>query len=345
MKVAVNIRPLKTEHNTRGIGNYTRNLIAALKQRGIDVVEFEDQKEINSADLVHYPYFDLFKISLPLFKKYPTVVTIHDVTPLIFPEHYPPGFKGSLLNILQKISLYDAKAIVTDSYSSKKDIQKKLSIPEDKIFPVYLAPSKEFKQIQNSKMLKEVSKKYNLPADFLIYFGDVNWNKNLVNIASACDKLGVDLVMIGSNFSKTIISTHPELASFKEFLKKFQSNKNIHLKGFIEENDLVCIINLAKGSILTSFYEGFGLPIVESQACGVPVVTSDTSSMPEVAGKGALYVDPFDVGSIVAKIKLLLSDEHLRNELIEKGFENIKRFSWNKTAEETTEVYKYALSG
>ncbi len=345
MKVAIDVKPLKTEHNIRGIGSYTRNLIEALRQRGIGVVEFEDQNSIGSVDLIHYPYFDLFKMSLPWFKKFPTVVTIHDVIPLIFPKHYPPGLKGSFLNIFQKMSLGNTEAIITDSYSSKKDIQRRLGISESKTFPIYLAPSKQFRQIQNRETLKKVSKKYNLPRDFLVYFGDVNWNKNLINIASACDRLGIDLVMIGSNFSKTTTSAHPELIYFKEFLEKFKSNKHIHLKGFIEESDLICIINLAKGSILASFYEGFGLPIVESQACGTPVITSNTSSMPEVAGDGALYVDPFDVESIIDKIKLLLKDGFLRNKLTKKGLENVKRFSWSKTAEETVEVYKYVVNG
>lgn len=342
MKIGINVRNLKEGHEKRGIGSYTKNLITSLREKGVLVIEFDKLSELQDVDLVHYPNFDFFKASLPIIKKFPTVVTVHDVIPLLFPEHYPSGVKGKLSFIKQKISLRSVDCIITDSYSSKKDIEKKLRIKEEKIFPIYLAPSKEFRKINDEKKLMEVSKKYNLPKEFVIYYGDVNWNKNLYGIAEACEAVKINLVMVGNNF-KTEVSEHPELSPYIKFLNKFKDSPIVHLKGFMPTEDLVCTINLAKVSILASFYEGFGLPILEAAACGTPVITSPISSMKEVGGEGVLYVDPYKIFSIENGIRKVINDSSLSKKLVSKGLENLKRFSWTRCAEETIEVYKYVL--
>lgn len=342
MKIGINVRNLREGHKKRGIGIYTKNLILSLKDKNVVVVEFENLSELNDVDLVHYPSFDFFCQTLPIFKKYPTVVTIHDVIPLLFPEHYPPGIKGKINFLRQKLSLQNVNSIITDSKSSKKDIEKKLNIKEEKIFPIYLAPSKEFKKINDKKKLEAVSRKYNLPTEFVLYYGDINWNKNLSGIAESCEILKFNLVMIGNKF-QTQVSDHPELASYKKFIEKFRDNPLVHLKSFMPTEDLVCVINLAKLSMLASFYEGFGLPIIESQACGTPVIASPISSMVEVGGESVLYVDPYNISSIEGGIRKILNDPKLSKKLTEKGFKNVKRFSWSRCAEETIEVYKYVL--
>lgn len=342
MKIGISVRNLKEGHDKRGIGNYIKNLISSLSEKGILVVEFEKVSELKDVDLVHYPSLDFFKPTLPFFKKFPTVVTIHDVIPLLFPQHYPPGFRGKINLLKQKISLKNLSCIITDSYSSKKDIENKLGIKEEKVFPIYLAPSSEFKKINNKKSLDRVSKKYNLPEEFVIYYGDINWNKNLYGIARSCEATKINLVMIGNNFTTKVLN-HPELVPYKKFLNRFQESPFIHLKGFMPVEDLVCTINIAKISILASFYEGFGLPIVESQACGTPVITSPISAMKEIGGEGVLYVDPYNNSSIEEGIRKLLDDSKFVKGLVQKGFENVKRFSWSRCAEETIEVYKYAL--
>lgn len=342
MRIGISVRNLKEGHDKRGIGNYIKNLISSLREKGILVVEFEKLSELKGVDLVHYTSLDFFKGTLPFFKKFPTVVTIHDVIPLLYPQHYPPGFKGKINLLKQKLSLKNLSCIITDSYSSKKDIENKLGIKEEKVFPIYLAPSSEFKKINNKKSLNRVSKKYNLPEEFVIYYGDINWNKNLYGIANSCEATKINLVMVGNNFT-TKVSNHPELAPYNKFLNRFQTSPFIHLKGFMPVEDLVCTINIAKISILASFYEGFGLPIVESQACGTPVITSPISAMKEIGGEGVLYVDPYNNSSIEEGIRKLLDDPKLAESLVQKGFENVKRFSWSRCAEETIEVYKYAL--
>ncbi|MDO8619187.1 MAG: glycosyltransferase family 1 protein [Candidatus Daviesbacteria bacterium] len=344
MKVGFNILPLKTGHNVRGVGTYTRNILDQLKELSdIEIIEFEDINKINDVDLVYYPFFDLFQHSLPIKKKFPTVVMIHDVIPLIFPQYYPAGVRGSINLLLQKLSLKNVKAIITNSQTSKNDIAKYLNVPLEKIYPVYLSIGDNFKVIKTQETLEKIKEKYNLPDEFALYIGSTNWNKNLLNLAKACVQASTNLVLIGAGFSQRDNLDHPELRPLKFFLKEFEGNKLIKILGFIEEDDLVSIINISNMLLLPSFYEGFGLPILEAQACGVPVITSSVSSVPEVAGEGALLVNPEKIDEIEKAIKILTKDNLKREYLIKKGFENVSKFSWEKTADETIRVFKLAL--
>lgn len=344
MKIGIFKPANETDHNFRGIGGYTNKLIEALGQiNSVQIQEFSDINKLEDVDLVHYPFFDFFKMSLPLFKKYPSVITIHDVIPLIFPRFYPPGLKGLIAFNYQKMALKNIEAIITDSLGSKKDLIKVLKIPEKKIFPISLAPDERFKKIKDPEILRKIKVRFNLPGTFVLYVGDVNWNKNLISIAKACKKAGVDLVLVGRNFIEKKVINHPELKTYQKFLDEFSKDPMIHFTGFVLTDELVAIMNLAKATILASFYEGFGLTILESQSCGTPVITSAVSSMPEVAGEGAILVDPNNINSLTDAIKAIISDYQKRNLLIRKGLENVKGFSWVKTAEETLEVYKYVL--
>lgn len=340
MKVAIHTFPPGSEHEKRGIGAYTRHLIDSLRDiNGLKLQEFHKLSEVIAADLVHYPYFDLFFNTLPFVKKFPTVVTIHDVTPLIFGRHYPPGIKGGWNLKLQKLSLKNTEHIITDSNSSKKDISKFLNIKDSKIFVVYLAPDKKFGQIKDKDRLDYVKKKYNLPKRFALYVGGVNWNKNLAGLTKACIDTNMDLCLIGNDFENKENLNHPELKSYSEFLNKYYKHPLVHTLGFVEDYDVIGILNLSRMLLLPSFYEGFGLTVLEAQACGTPVVTSNVSSMPEVAGDGALYVDPYDIAGIAVKINELDTDEKLQKKIIKKGFENVKKFSWRETARQTFDIY------
>lgn len=344
MKVAFCISPLSNNHNVRGIGAYTRNLLDSLKLYSrLQIQEFSNIQEIKSVDVIHYPFFDLFQSSLSINKKIPTVITIHDVIPLAYPNHYPPGVKGSLHKFLQKRSLKNVTAIITDSQYSKESITKYLGVPEDKIFPVALAPASHFHEITNTDELEKIKHKYNLPKKFALFTGSVNWNKNLLNLSAAVLKAGVDLVLVGKSFEEKNNLEHPEMKSFKEFLGIYSDNPKIHILGFVNDKDLVSVTNLAELVLLPSFAEGFGLPILEAQICGVPVVTSNISSMPEVAGKGALMVDPNSIGDIFRAITKIIDNKEVREELIKEGFKNVKRFSWKKVVQETIEIYEKAV--
>ncbi len=345
IKVALDTSPLVSGHKSRGIGFYTKNLLAAMEKNStIQVREFEKIDQLEDADIIHYPYFDLFQQTLPFRKKLPTVVTIHDVIPLEFPQHYPSGVRGSMNNFLQKISLKNVAAVLTDSKFSQQEIIKYLGVPKEKVFPVYLAPAAHFHQIKDQNVLKNTQQEFQLPEKFALFSGGANYNKNLLNLTEATLKAGLDLVVVGKSFETRENLNHPELSTFAEFLKKYVDNPLVHMLGFVEDADLVAIMNLATVLLLPSFAEGFGLTILEAQICGTPVITSNISSMPEVAGEGAILVDPYSVANISKAIEEIVTDKTVAEDLRKKGFENVSKFSWEKTTEETIQVYEKVIS-
>lgn len=344
MKVGINSLSLSLGHTSRGIGVYTRNLIAALMEEGVEVEEFATLKELGRVDVVHYPFFDLSRPTLLIPKGTPTVVTIHDVTPLVFPQHYPLGIKGKVALLRQKISLRKAAAVITDSLNSKQDIEKYLGVADERIFPIHLAASDKYKLIKDQRALDLVKKKYDLPEKFVIYIGDVNWNKNLLGVGQGAMAANIDLVLVGKSFENRANLSHPEMNSFKDFLEQFGDNPRVHILGFVADEDLVGVLNLSSVLLLPSFYEGFGLSILEAQACGVPVVTSPVSSIPEVAGDGALYVDPYDSQQIAQSINRIIKDATLADKLVAAGLKNSQKFSWRLSAKRTIEVYQNVAS-
>lgn len=339
MKIAVDISSMHSFSKTRGIGIYAQNLVKALNKYTDIEASLVETKGEKKFDLIHYPYFDLFDTTLPLIKKSPTVVTIHDCIPLLFPDHYPPGIKGEIKNKIQRYSLRSVDAVITDSLSSKRDIEKVLNINSEKIFVVPLAPPPAYKKIEDKKRLEKLKKKFGLSDVFALFIGGVNWNKNLLNMAQACIEAKIPLVLVGAAFKNKENLHHPELNAFRVFLRGFGNNPLIKILGYLEEDDLVGVTNLASLTLLPSFYEGFGLSILQSQLCGTPVITSNTSSMPEVAGEGAIFVDPNSIESIKAGIKKALKSGE-REVLIKKGFENASKYSWEKTTKMTVDVYK-----
>lgn len=344
MKVAINSQPLASGHQVRGIGFYTKNLITSLRAENVEVQEFNQESKVQWADIIHYPFFDLFKKTLPSSHKFPTVVTVHDVIPLKYPTKYPAGIRGKINNIFQIRSLKKVSAIITDSKASLEDINKYLKVPKEKIETIYLGVDNKFRQIEDSKLLNPVLQQYRLPAKFALYVGNVNWNKNILNMTQACLDAQIDLVIVGKSFTERNNLNHSELKSFRLFLEKYSNNPNINILGFVPDEDLILLYNLATLTILVSFDEGFGLPILESQACGTPVITSNCSSMPEVAGEGAILVDPNNNQEITQRIVGILSDQKLSNRLVELGLDNAKKFSWESTAGKTIKVYQKILS-
>lgn len=343
MKLAINTLPLSNTHSTRGVGIYTKNLLEELRKvSNLTIQEFNDPRDVKEADIVHYPYFDLFQNTLPFIKKFKTVVTIHDVTPLVFPEHYPLGVKGTFGKFMQQLSLSNISGVITDSLSSKEDIIKILKVDGSEVFPVYLAASSDYKKINTG--LEEIKYKYNLTDTFNLYVGNVNWNKNILGIVESSIAAGIDLYLVGKSFQSKDNIDHPELRSYKEFLTRYERHPLIHVLGYVEQPDLVKLMNLASVFLYPSFYEGFGMPVLEAQACGVPVITSNVSSLPEVARQGAILIDPHKTEELTAAIKKVLADKVGRAKLVKEGFENTKRFSWKKTAQETFQVYEQILS-
>lgn len=348
MKVAIDISPLKSAHQFRGIGAYTKNLIKALQL--IKVADFEivlvEKGEIpKDCDLIHYPYFDLFFMTLPLVRKKKTMVTIHDTTPLVFPEHYPPGIKGRLRLKAQKLALKTASGVIADSKNSKKDIAQYLDYSKEKIYVVYLAAADIFQPIKETKQLEKVKKKYKLPNQFILYVGDVNYNKNILSLVKACKSIKIPLVIVGKQaVQKEFDKSHIENQPLVQLIKLYGKDPKVIRVGFVPDEDLVALYNLATIYCQPSFYEGFGLPVLEAMACGTPVVTSKKASLPEITGKAAVFVDPYDINDIANGLTVAIDDEDLREDLIARGLKQAKKFSWEQVANETYKVYQKVLA-
>lgn len=351
MKVAINILPLQSAHKTRGIGYYTSHLLRSFKQdKSVDVQEFTKLNKVKDANVIHYPWFDLFFHTLPVRRRFPTVVTIHDVMPLVFPQHYLVGLKGKINFALQKIALNSCKYIITDSKTSKEDIVKFLKIAEKKVVVIPLAADPQFEVLQNSSALLHVKRQYNLPDRFLLYVGDANWVKNLPFLingfrelidSAACDD--VKLVLIGGVFLKDVEGIdHPELESLKQvnkLIKQYGLKNKVIRPGQVTQTQLIAFYNLATIYVQPSIYEGFGLPVLEAFSCGAPVICSNQGSLPEVGGDAAIYFDPSRPKEFIAILREVLADNSLQNKLSKSGLKQAAKFSWKKVMEETKSVY------
>lgn len=342
MKVAL-VQPPLSGHATRGTGSYTDQLIKALKQMkdrvDVQLIQFTDSQD--RFDLIHYPYFDPFFLTLPLFKKKPTIVTVHDLIPLKFSDHFPKGIKGTIKWYIQKLSLLSTSAIVTDSYASQKDILQFTWIPKEKIHVVHLAAGEEFQKVKDMRILQSVRRKYHLTDDFILHVGDVNYNKNIIGLIRAFHIVHkqnpkLQLVLVGKGFQQT----SPQLVELLKLAKNLKIQQYIRRLGHVSLHDLIALYNLARVYVQPSFAEGFGLPVLEAFVCGCPVVASKTTSLPEIVGEAGSLIDPGSSRIIANAIMVISLNERKRNGLIQKGFIQVKQFSWEKCAKETATVYK-----
>lgn len=354
VKIAIDISPLAVGHNlqhrVRGTGFYLENLKTALlkyypKNKYIFFVQGDNlPKDI---DIVHYPYFEPFFLTLPFLKKNKWVVTVHDLTPFVFPKYFPRGLKGEIKWRIQKMMLRKVNAIITDSQSSKNDIIKYADIDNSKIQVIYLAAGNEFKKIKMSEERKQsLRNKYGLPQQFVLYVGDATWNKNLPRLIEGIKKINVTLVLVGKALAESLEKIDLTNPWNQDLIKVYETTKNdkrIIKLGFVSIENLISLYNLATLFVMPSLYEGFGLPILEAMSCGCPIVTSKEGSIPEVTSDAAFYVDAYDVNSIANGIGEVFFNIGLQNKLSEKGLKQAKKFSWQKTAKETTVLYeKYA---
>lgn len=348
MRVLIDTSPLNSGHAIRGIGTYTRELVEHLEQ--LDEVEIVrstilGEGEKAKADITHYPFFDLFFNTLPMAFSRPTVVTIHDVIPLKFPEQYPPGVKGKIRFEKQKMALRTANGIITDSNASKQDIEKLLGISEDKIHVVYLAANPDLKA-QKEAVIKRVKKTYDLPNKYVLYVGDINYNKNIPQLIKMVKYLSDDihLVCLGKNFVEqdipewNWIETQLALSNVTDRVK-FITNVLTD-----SDDDLAAIYSGAQCYVQPSLYEGFGLPVLEAMQCRTPVVSTKVSSLVEVAGDHAVYTGP-EAAELAKGVEEVLSwTKTKRAEKIRAAYKWSQIFSWKKTAKDTFSVYKNILN-
>ncbi|MBU1327480.1 glycosyltransferase family 4 protein [Patescibacteria group bacterium] len=350
MKIAIDISPLKSGHGQRGVGKYTKSLIEALEKyekRNTYILFTRGQNIPKNADLVHYPYFDPFFLTLPFRKTKPTLVTVHDVIPLVFPDKFPAGLRGNLKWQAQKVSLKGAARIITDSNSSKRDIVRITGVNGKRIDVVYLAPPAAYKLIKDKIILRKVRRKYKIPESFIIYTGDVNWNKNISGLLHAFSRLSTfdfristNLVLVGSSFLNLSLA---EAREINTLIDNLRLNNRIIRPGYVSEDDLVCLYSQALCLVQPSHYEGFGLPVLEAMACGCPSVVANNSSLSEIAGPSIL-VDANDVQSIAMGMEKVISmSDTERLNMVRLGIEWSSLFTWKKVAESTATSYESVL--
>lgn len=345
MKVMVDVRQLASGNAHRGVGSYTRLLVSELEQLpDIELIKpISDHltQRREKPDIIHYPFFDLFFPTLPFHFITPGVVTIHDVIPLKFPQYYPRGKRGSIMFRRQLLALKTVSAIITDSLSSKTDIVASLGCSEDKVSVISLAAHPGFKQ-SSPEEVKETLKNNNLPSEYVLYVGDINYNKNIPQLIKAVKFLpdSVHLVCVGKNFFSQPI---PEWQWIEVQLALSGVAERVHFVTTILQDQIQQLSALYSGAIAyiqPSLYEGFGLPILEAMKCRTPVVSTPLSSLPEVAGEHAIYVQP-DAEAIAGGVREVMDwSKTKRIQVTRAAAQWADHYSWTKTAKETVEVYK-----
>ena len=292
------------------------------------------------ADLAHVPYW-----GGPLRSPLPLVVTVHDLTPLLVPQ-YRRSLQARLYNSLVSASARGANHIITDSFASKLDIVDHLGMQERDITAIYLATDARFTPDENSLVDLAVLRKYDLPDFYILYLGGYEIHKNISTLLHAytyvARALGEDypLVLAG----KKPMTTSKHYPDYAAYIQRVGLEKFVRWIGFVDEEDKPVLYRNAETFVFPSRMEGFGLPPLEAMACGTPVVTTDSASLPEVVGDAAFAVSADDAREMAGAIIATVLQDNLRAELVKKGLEQAKRFSWQTTATETALVYDQVLA-
>jgi glycosyltransferase involved in cell wall biosynthesis len=296
----------------------------------LDVVAGGQHGALGKIDVFWSPHINFSSFS----KNCKKMLTVHDLSFLIYPEFFSArkNFWHRFLGLKKLIK--ESDIVVAISESTKRDIIKFFNVQESGIIVVYPGIDERFKKMDKENILA-VKNKYNLPDNFIFSIGNLEPRKNIAGLIrafdSASDSLGdYSLVIAGGKGWKN-----------KEILSAFGKAKNkdkIKNLGYVDDVDRPALYNLAKMFVYPSFYEGFGLPILESMACGCPVITGDASSLPEAAGDAALLVDVSNEKAIERAIISLGSNENLQSCFSEKGLEQAMKFRWKKAAEEYVRI-------
>jgi glycosyltransferase involved in cell wall biosynthesis len=282
-------------------------------------------------DLVHQPAN--FGAALP-WK--PMVLTVHDLSFL----HHPEWFRWDRALYYRhaiKSSVCRATRIIADSQATANDLAELLRYPESRIDVIPLGVREEFRPAA-AEACAEARDRYHLPERFYLYVGTLEPRKNLARLVEAWSRVagdGVpDLVLAGRQGWK--------IGPLKRAIAESPYRARIHCPGYIAASDLPAVLTAAHAFVWPSLFEGFGLPPLEAMACGTPVLTSNTSSLPEVVGRAALTVDPLDAEAIADALKRIAEDSNLRRTLQDSGFARALQFTWARTAQLTVAAYQKA---
>jgi len=262
-----------------------------------------------------------------------TVTTVHDFSAVLYKEYHPKERIEYFEKFFFK-NIYKSDLIITGSEFTKQEILQRLDFEEEQVKVIYHGIDHKLFKIYDDLTLS-----FNLPKQFIFSVGSIEPRKNLIGLLNAYN-------MLDDTYKEEYSLV---LAGFKgwknqEIMNLIEKNKDyIHYLGFISDEDLAKTYNLASLFVYPSFYEGFGLPPLEAMACGTPVITSDISSLPEVGGEAVVYCDPHDINDIKKKIEFVLSDKKLQKDMVGKGLQRAKMFTWEKSAQEHLKVFNEVL--
>ena len=365
MRVAIDARKL----HDFGIGTYIRNLLRTLARldRDTEYVLLLQQTDLHvpghlgpnfrgvlersanysMREQLHIPYVlmrerpDVYHAPhyvLPVAVPCRSVVTIHDTIHLMFPQYLPNRAAYAYARSLMWAAARRADRILTVSASSKRDILHYFNVPPEKIEVVYNALDERFGAEPRPEEIARVRERFQLDHGFVLYAGNIKPHKNLVRLIDAFEGLRRDgfeelkLLIIGDEISKW--------PALRRAVHKYKLHKHVRFLGFLSDETLAVLYRLAAVFVFPSLYEGFGLPPLEAMASGTPVVTSNVSSLPEVAGDAAVLVDPYDAMDIKDGIKRVLTDPALAAEMRRKGLLRAREFSWERSVARTLAIYR-----
>lgn len=356
MKIALDIQT--TLGQPTGFGFYVSNLVDNLqKEKGAHellLIRPKTEKDFSTpqrfmwdqttlpklaksgkADLLHQPCF-----SAPFCFKGPVVVTIHDIISILFPENIPFASR-MFYSKWMPFSYRKATQIITISDSTKADIQSILKIPEDKITVIPLAVDERFQSEVLANDVSRVKKKLNLPEHYILHVGTLEPRKNLGFLIEVFAKA----LEQNQNKNLSLVITGKKGWYYEGLFKKVEElnlGEKVIFTGYIDDGDKPALYKGARMFAFPSLYEGFGLPPLEAMASGVPVISSNTSSMPEVVGEAGILLSPKNKNAWVDAISQVHNDSELRENMIRKNKVQVSKFSWAKSAKKTIEVYQKA---
>ena len=341
-----------TGHNKSGKLSFrliksTQKKLDLSNRAGFPPMEFYGFK----ADVFHCPDF-----LIPPTLNNKIILTIHDLAFIRFPQFNFDWFVKKYTNLVRR-NANTAAGIIADSQSTKNDIVEFFAVKEDKITVVHLAGDEVFRKLNAGEIDHSVAAKYKVTKKFILSTGTIEPRKNYVTLIKAFNRLksenrakigsGIDnsggpsstvstgdlqLVIVG----RTGWMSEPAIAEYNNSPFK----DDIILAGRLSDAELLQMYNMAELFVYPSVFEGFGLPVVEAMQCGLPVIASNSSSIPELVDDKRLLFDPIDEGGILDKIKFVLDDDTLKAKLSEESLKNAAKFSWKNTAQKTLEVYR-----
>lgn len=282
-------------------------------------------------DIIHSPFYTVPEEYLGKI-----IVTVHDLSFIRYPEFHTPENREFCFRQLEKIKK-QADCVITVSEFSKKELMEIGGIDERRIRVIHEAAAPIFKPAKGKNKFKKILKKFGIHKKFILYAGSIEPRKNLKILIRALaqvleNKIDCVLVLAGGTSWLT--------TELKEEISNLGLGDKVIFTGYVTDEELLGLYNLAQVFVYPSIYEGFGLPVLEALASGCPVIASNTSSLPEIVGDAALLIEPEDFGDLAEKITRVFLDNDLRQKLIQKGLTQSQKFSWEKTAKKTLEVYQ-----